>query len=213
MFRTNRGCDADRVGPSHVGLPAPHHVEHHAKPSWRRSTSKSRPIIFTLFETEIWNRSKPAFLLASYTPGVSVFLFQTRKRWLAQLATGKEKRWVCCVEDTTKCLCRLVNKGICNACVLCFFSVFFRFVLKVCSNLTYVFSPLLFFLVVARCCLWHFVFTFPLLLILIVVRAWGNNVHACCVFCAVFFSFNLPFLTRFECCWFFFWVDCIYSLV
>ena len=37
--------------------------------------------------------------------------------------------------------------------------------------------------------------------------------HACCVFCVVFFPFNLVFIARYKCCWLYFWVDCISSLL
>ena len=89
-------------------------------------------------------------------PGVGVFLSQTGKRWLVQWPLGKEKRLVCCVAGTSNCLGPLGNTEICCGCVLCFFSVFFPFVLKVCSNLTSISPPLLFYLVFLRCCLCQF---------------------------------------------------------
>ena len=213
MFRTNRGCDTDGFGPSGVGLPAVNHVC--VKPNQRVDTCRQyldqsySLCLKPKFET-VWNLF--SYWLATH-PGVGVFLFWTRKRWLAQLATEKEKRLVCCVAGPGKCWCPLGNKGICIYVSCVFFLCFFLFVWKVWANLLSNFSPLLFFLVFARCCLWDFVFTFPLSPNLLVVQAWGNDMYACCVFCAVFFSFNLAFLARFECCWLFFWVDCIYSLV
>ena len=172
IFWTNRGCDTDYFHPSRVGLPAVHHV--YITPD-QRVVGTDRQILDQSYSFCL----KPNYETVSTRlfhwlithPGVGVFLFWTRKRWLAQLATEKEKRLVGCVAGPGKCWCPLGNKGICIYVSCVFFLCFFLFVWKVWANLLSNFSPLLFFLVFARCCLWDFVFTFPLLPNLLVVQA------------------------------------------
>ena len=212
MFGINRGCDADGVGSSSVGLPAVNHVC--VKPNQRVDTCRQNLdqsyslCLKPKFET-VWNLF--SYWLATH-PGVGVFLFWTRKRWLAQLATEKEKRLVCCVAGPSKCLRLLGNKGTCIHVSCVFFLCFFRFVLKVWANLLNNFSPLLFFPVFSRCCLYQFYALLSIWVDLSVVSVWGNNKYACCVFSVVFLDFKLLFIAGFGCSWFCFCVDRISAL-
>ena len=166
MFWTNRGCDTNALGPSDVDLPAMNHVS--ITPNQRVGTDRqfldqSHSLCVKLkFKTVL----KRLFHWLIKHPGVGVFLFlgnQTENEWLARWPACKEKWLLCCVTDTGKCLSPLNNKGKCYVCVLCFFSVFFLFVLEVCWHLVNAFSLLLFLALFSRCCLWRFCVPPPIL--------------------------------------------------